>query len=382
MTTSASAAAVKIPTSIPVDPADTSLTQRIEALPRSGIYALHSPGRPPYLSWSAHLPRRLKRLLVGSSAGSTDRIARLRSNLSQVECWPTGSRLETALLLYELSKLHYPDDYATRLRMRMPWSIGLTNGDAFQRLRLVNRVSRRDGPLFGPFPSRDAAQAYQQQIESLFQIRRCVETLTPDPNHPGCIYGEMNQCLRPCQCAVTTEEYGAEAARVADFLFTNAKSSIALLSAARDRSCEATDFEHAAQVHKRVEKLKGAAALRDAVVGEIQQFSGVALTRASDPAQFRLWPMLEGFWQEPVTMDFSGEESRSRPLDHQLRDRLSACLAEPRSSGKRMEELAIFSRWYFSSWRDGEWFPFRTLGDLNYRRLVRQISNLAKANTT
>lgn len=372
---------MKIPTQILVDPAESGLIERIDALARAGVYALYSPGRPPYLSWSAHLPRRLKRLLVGPGANSPDRIAQLRSNLLVVECWPTGSRLETSLLLYELSKLHYPNEYLTRLRMRMPWSIGLTDGDAFPRLRVLNRNSRRDGPLFGPFPSRDAAQAYEQQIEGLFQIRRCVDTLTPDPDHPGCIYGEMNQCLRPCQCAVTTEEYAAEAARVADFLSTNGKNSIALLSAARDRACEATEFEQAAQIHKRIEKVREAAAAREAVVSEIHRFSGVALTPASNPRRFRLWPMLEGFWQEPVEMDFSGEESRSKPLDHELRDRLSACLAEPRTTGKRFEELAIFSRWYSSSWRDGEWFPFRRLEDLNYRRLVRQISNLAKSDT-
>ena len=36
------------------------------------------------------------------------------------------------------------------------------------------------------------------------------------------------------------------------------------------------------------------------------------------------------------------------------------------------------TRWYFSSWRDGDWFPFRGLEDLNYRRLVRGISNLLR----
>jgi excinuclease ABC subunit C len=91
--------------------------------------------------------------------------------------------------------------------------------------------------------------------------------------------------------------------------------------------------------------------------------------------------MLEGFWQEPVPLDFSGEESRATSLDHELRDRLSEALSAACSTGKRVEDLAIFSRWYYSSWRDGEWFPFRTLADLNYRRLVRQISNLVKIET-
>jgi hypothetical protein len=264
----------------------------------------------------------------------------------------------------------------------MPWFIGVTLNDRFPRLRVANRLSRRDGSMFGPFPNRDLAQDYQQQVESLFQIRRCTEVLEPRPDHPGCIYGEMNQCLRPCQCAVTAEEYGSEAARVAEFLATNGKSAISVLSAARDRACEETDFEQAAQIHKRLEKVNAAAAARDAVVGEVHRFNGVALTRASEPRQLRLWPMLEGLWQEPIALDVSGVEPHAKSLDAELRDRLSESLSLARTTGKRIEEMAIFSRWYFSSWRDGEWFPFHMLSDLNYRRLVRQISSLAKGDAT
>ncbi len=372
---------MRIPAPIILDPAAAALPEQIAALPAAGVYALHAAGRPPYLSWSSSLRRRLSRLLASSNASSENPIARLRRNLASVECWPTGSRLETLLLLYELSKLHYPDEYLTRLRLRMPWFIGLTNNDPFARLRVTNRIPRQDVPLFGPFPSRDLAQVYEQELLSLFQIRRCTEALTPDPDHPGCIYGEMNQCLRPCQCAVTAEEYGTEAARVTDFLSTNGRSAATVLSAARDRACEETDFEQAAQIHKRLERVNAAASTRHEVVTEIHHFDGLALTRASEKRQFRLWPMTQGLWQECIPLDFSAEESRAKSLDHELRELVSGALAHPRTTGKRVEELAIFSRWYFSSWRDGEWFPFRSLADLNYRRLVRQISGMLKADT-
>ncbi len=232
----------------------------------------------------------------------------------------------------------------------------------------------------GPFYSRDVAQQYEEEVLALFQIRRCTDTLAPTPDHPGCIYGEMNQCLRPCQCAVTPQEYATEIQRLVDFLGTNGRSPIAVLSTARDRAADQTDFEHAAQIHKRIEKMKAAAAARDEAIAEIRQFNGVALTRAVPMRQFRLWPMLEGYWQEPLTLDFSAEVSRATSLDRELRDRLDESFAGPRSAGSRLEDLAIFSRWYYSSWRDGHWFPFRTLSDLNYRRLVREISKLVKAD--
>lgn len=368
-----------IPPPITLSP-EAAAADQIATFPTSGVYALHAPPHPPYLSWSSHLRRRLTRLLLSSTGGSGP-LARLRHNLASLECWPTASRLETSLLLYELSKLHYPGDYLRRLRLRIPWFLGLTSADPFPRLRSMNRISRRDAAVYGPFPSRDAAQHYEQEVLGLFQIRRCTEVLAPHPQHPGCIYGEMNQCLRPCQCAVTPEEYASEAARIAEFLDTNGKTALATLSAARERACESTDFEEAAQIHKRLEKIGAAASVRDPVIAEVHEFNGVALTRSLEARRFQLWPLLGGFWQEPLQLDFSSEESRATSLDHDLRERLTAALSSPHRDGNRAEQLALFSRWYYSSWRDGEWFPFHTLADLNYRRLVREISKMVKADS-
>ncbi|MGI9075284.1 MAG: hypothetical protein ACR2JB_29090 [Bryobacteraceae bacterium] len=323
----------------------------------------------------------MTRLLVSSYMGPDSPVGRVRANLACIECWTTGSKLESSLLMYDLAKSRFPDDYVKRLRLRTPWFVGLTGGDRFPRVVLANRLSRNDGAFFGPFPSRDLAQQYEQELAGLFQLRRCVERLTPEPAHPGCIYGEINQCLRPCQCAVTTEEYASEVARVAEFLSTNGKGMLSVLSAARDRACEETDFEQAAYIHKRIEKVNAAAAARDQVIAEVQQFNGIALTRAVQSRQFRLWPMLGSLWQEPITLDFSADEARTKSLDQDLREQISESLRDVTTEGKRMEELAIFSRWYFSSWRDGHWYGFRTLADLNYRRLVRDISKMAQPSS-
>jgi hypothetical protein len=280
--------------------------------------------------------------------------------------------------MYEIAKLYFPDGYVDRLHLRMPWFVGLTRSDPFPRVVVTNRISRNDGGFFGPFPSRDLAQQYEQELIGLFQVRRCVERLTPDPAHPGCIYGEINQCLRPCQCAVTAEEYESEVSRVAEFLSTNGRSTVSVLSAARDRACEETEFEQAAHIHKRIEKVNAAVTACDEVITEIQYFNGVALTPAVQPRQFRLWPMLGGLWQEPITLNFAADEARTKSLDLELREQISESLRKVDTGGKRIEDLAIFSRWYFSSWRDGHWYGFRTLADLNYRRLVRQISKMAQ----
>lgn len=371
---------MKIPAPITLVPTAPDLRETLDRLPHAaGIYSLRITERAPHLGSTANLARRLRRLLVPAQTARAGSLEALREKVAAVDCWPAGSRLESSLLLYELARRYYPAEYVKRLRMRMPWFVGLTETDSFPRLEIVNRISRTGGSVFGPFVSRDAADAYAQQILQLFQIRRCTDVLSPHPDHPGCIYGEMNQCLKPCQCAVTMQEYSTESGRVAEFLATNGRSAVASLSVARDRASSEMDFEQAAQIHKRIEKADSATALRDPVIGNAGEFSGVALTPAIGALQFRLWPMLEGLWQEPIALDFSAEAPQAKSLDQQIRELLAESLRNPRTEGRKVEELAIFSRWYYSSWRDGHWFPFHRLSDLNYRKLVRQVSSMAKA---
>jgi excinuclease ABC subunit C len=373
---------VKIPDPVTLSPLAPDLSETIAALPdSSGIYAYSARGQAPHFSWSINLKRRLKRLLVSTRDGVPPL---LRDDVDFVKFWLTGSRLEISLVMYELAKLYNPSGYAKQLRLRLPWFVGLTARSALPRLEVRNRLSR--GPshdnsaVFGPFFSRDLAQRYEQEVLGLFQLRRCTDVLEPHAAHPGCIYGEMNQCLRPCQCAVSPEEYAGEAARVLDFLETNGQSSVTSLSGARQKASSEMDFEMAAQIHKRLERVNAAAATRDRSITSVGAFNGVALTPAFGERQFRLWPIVAGYWQEPVPVDLSSEAPRARSLDREVRELLESSLQSPQTAGRPVEHLALFSRWYYSSWRDGHWFPFRTLADLNYRKLVRELSKMAAVN--
>jgi excinuclease UvrABC nuclease subunit len=295
--------------------------------------------------------------------------------VGHVRYWRVSSKLETSLILYELTRHAYPETYLRRLHLRMPWFLGLAQSSAFARLAVSNRLSSRNSARYGPFRTRDAALLYQQQLLGLHQIRRCVENLTVSPDHPGCIYGEMNQCLRPCQCAVTPEEYATEALRVADFLQSAGKSALLPLAATRDRAAAELDFEQAALAHKRMEKVQAAMAARDPVVTAAQSFHGIAVTRANEADSVNLWPMMSGYWQTPINLYLPvNQEQGARSLDSLVRERIQAALQSPSEEGNRLEHLALFSRWYYSSWRDGPWFAFENVAQLNYRRLVKAIA--------
>jgi len=367
------------PDPVLIDPHNPHLQRELDALPRrTGIFVLEAVGQDPYLSWSAFLQKRLRRLLFQSDAGRLEPLAKLRQSVDSVACWPTQSRLETWLILYSLARRYYPTEYKQRLKLRSPWFLSLLMADEFPRLRLANRIARPPALTLGPFRTRDLAEAFEQAAQGLFQLRRCEEQLEPHADHPGCIYGEMNLCLRPCQMAVTPAEYGSEARRVADFLQSDGASLMTPLLSARDRASEEMDFEQAARLHKQIDKVKAAAATRDPLVRPVDEMNGLAVTRGPGERAIKLWPMIAGYWQQPLPLDFSEGLSESKSIDHVLRETISTRLANPVLEGNRVEELGLLSRWYHSSWRDGAWVPFHDVGKLNYRRLVKEISLLLK----
>jgi excinuclease UvrABC nuclease subunit len=204
----------------------------------------------------------------------------------------------------------------------------------------------------------------------LFQIRRCEENLVPSPEHPGCIYGEMAKCLRPCQEVVSIEEYRSESARVEQFLRSSGASLLETAEAARDRASAEMQFEAAERLHQRVEKIVEVRALAGELAKPVDQLNGVAVVRAPDLEAVDLLFLLGGRWLEPVrfTLGDAGES-----MDHRLRDLASRM---PAGGPPNMEHLSILTRWHGSSWRDGEWLGFEVVEKIPYRKLVNAIGRV------
>jgi excinuclease ABC subunit C len=365
------------PEPLQIDPRSAHFEADLSLLPRRpGIYLLELAEREPYLGWSLSLEKRLTRLFLVTE-GRVGPFASVRDLVTAIRCWPTASRLEKWLTQYSLALQIYPKEYKERLKLRNPWFLSLLLDDPFPRIQVSARFPT--GALtIGPFRTRDIAEAFEQECSGLFQLRRCTDDLEPHAGHPGCIYGEMGLCLRPCQLAVSREEYASETIRVSDFLLTGGQSLLSPLKAARDRASEDMDFELAARVHKQIDKLKGIAALRGDLIQAIDELHGVAVTRAGSERAVKLWPMVAGYWQAPLSFHFEDVQG-GRSMDTLLRESITNRVAAAQRDGRRVDDLALLARWYYSSWRDGAWIPFRDPSTLNYRRLVKEISGLLKS---
>src|SRR5215467_6300052 len=210
-----------------------ALPSPLDTIPDApAVFLLWAAEGKPYLARTALLRRRLKRLI--SERDRASRVLNLRGVVERIEYWLTGSQLESGLVYLELARKHFPDDWPRITRLRPPVFVRLMLDNPFPRMMITSKPGR--GLFYGPFASRALAERFEGAVLDLFQIRRCEENLAPSLNHPGCIYGEMNRCLRPCQLAVSIEEYRGEVARVEQFLNTRGASLIETTELARDRS--------------------------------------------------------------------------------------------------------------------------------------------------
>ncbi len=352
---------------------DDAFDQALAEAPNCpAVFLIWSAEGAPYLAKTTVLRRRLLRLLGARDKPS--RLLNLRQSVTRVECWITASALESALCVYELARTHFPKTYLELLRLRFPPYLKIILDNPFPRSLVTTRIGRSPAFYYGPFRSRATADEFEARFCDLFQMRRCQEDLQPSPEHPGCIYGEMNMCLRPCQRAVGVEEYRNEVDRVLQFLATGGRSLAGTVESARDQLSAEMNFEEAARQHKRLEKIEGVLRLKDELVADIEHLNGVAVTASLDPGAVDLWFVYRGCWQPRLR--FPVAESNVS-LDRRLSEMVAAIAWETLDARQRQEHLALLSRWYYSSWREGEWLAFDAPEKLPFRKLVRLISRVA-----
>ena len=311
-------------------PDDAAECERLLAsLPdRPAVFLLWAREGKPYLARTNVLRRRVRRMM------------NLRGTVTRLEYRLTGSRLESQFILWERARQCLGADYARQIRLRFPFYVKLGLKNAFPRTRVTPQLGGSPAVCYGPFRSRLSAALFESEFLDLFQLRRCQEDLTPGPDHPGCMYGEMGRCLRPCQQAVGVEEYRGEAARVAQFLQTGGKSLIEPAGAARERLSVEMDFEGAALMHQRLNRIAEVLSLSDEMARAVDGLHAITITRSAEPDAVELGFVRGGYWQGMTRLEFGIGGGTAVSLDR-------ACV--PRQWRLPRSEPARASAW--NNWR-------------------------------
>jgi excinuclease UvrABC nuclease subunit len=340
-------------------------------------------GSEPYVGKSSNLRRRLQRLL-GSVDGQSRKL-NLRDRVCWIEWMPTGSDFEAGFLLYQTLRREFPKTYDKRLRLRFAPLVKLILDNPYPRATITTRISgtKSNAQHFGPFATRVAAEKFANDSLDLFKMRRCVDDLHPDPAFPGCIYSEMKMCLAPCFKGCSDEEYSAEVGRVQQYFESGGQSLVREIERQRDEASVNLDFEGAAALHARLEKVKAAAYQLPEIVRRLDQLNGLMVQPSAERESVTLFKIAAGLISDPVKLNVGKQAeashlaTRPQSMEARISDALAA--AEPhklRGAWEWMEHLALLKRWYYRTSKVGELFLADSSGELPMRRVVRGVSRV------
>jgi excinuclease ABC subunit C len=358
--------------------ADAEVFSAVAAAPAVFLLRGEDASSEPYVSKTANLQRRLQRLL--SAPEEHTKRLNLRHRVRWIEYTLTGSDFESGFLLYQILRAAFPKTYSNRLRLRFAPLVKLHLENEFPRASITTRLGRRSGKnlYYGPFASRVAAEKFMNDALDFFNMRRCVDDLHPDPRFPGCIYSEMNMCLAPCFRGCTDDEYRAEVVRVEDFLDSRGESLKRQMAAERDDASAKMEFETAAAIHARLDKLTPVLQQLPEFVRRIDQSHAVIVQKSQQPESVALFRVDGGALAGPLQFPISDtEHTKSQSMEARIQAaRAVFPAARPASAIERMEHLAILKRWCYRGTRVGEIFFADAKGELPMRRLVRGIGRV------
>ena len=361
-----------------VPAADAEIFLTIPATPAVFLLRGDDPQSEPYASKTANLRRRVQRLL-GLPTEHSKKL-NLRERARWIEYTPTGSDFESGFLLYRVLRSLFPKTYSDRLRLRFAPLVKLHLENEYPRASVTTRLGRLSGRnlYYGPFPSRPAAEKFASDSLDFFKMRRCVDDLHPDPKFPGCIYSEMKMCLAPCFKGCTDDEYRAEVTRVQNYFDSGGDSLVREISAQRDQASSNLDFENAAALHARIDKLKPVLAQLPEIVHRIDRLAGIIIQRSALPECVALFRVDCGLISEPLIFQIqASEHTKSQSMESRLQAALAAIPASTSQTAlETMEHLAILKRWYYRGRRAGEIFFADENGTMPWRRIVRGIARV------
>ena len=335
----------------------------------------------PFLIRTQNLQRRLQRLL--GPVDPTIKRLNLRDFARGIRYRLTGSPFEQTLTYYEHARQLFPKRYRDLMRLRPPAVLKVNLRNAYPRCYVTRKIQidqdgvPTGGSYYGPFPSRRAAEAFAERVLDLFKVRRCQIRIRRDPTFPGCLYSEMKMCLAPCFAGCTKEEYDVEVRRLVQFLETSGGSMRSTYEEEREKASEQLDFERAAALHKKIEKLGEVLRGQPELTRRIQDLNAVILQRSAEEQTIGVYAVRGSRLAEPFFLRFAEIASQPRSAEHIFRDYLDS--AAPVENGDLAEHLWLVARWFYSNPRDGEIF-FREK-DWPYRRILRACSRLLAPKT-
>jgi excinuclease ABC subunit C len=250
---------------IPVPAPDTPLREQVRASARNvpGTYRmLGEGGEVLYVGKSKQVRTRLLSYFRAKDGEKAQRIVAQ----ARAVAWDYEPS-EFAALLRELQQIkRFRPRFNVRHKRDGSYSFLKLSGGAAPRLFVVRQVVDDDATYFGPFRGGRRIVEAVKELNDVLGLRDCRQST---PIHfadqrelffldrtPRCHRHEIRLCIGPCAGGCTREEYVRRVAMARAFLAGDADEPLRWLQERMDRAAEGWDFEYAARLRDRANRLE------------------------------------------------------------------------------------------------------------------------------
>ncbi|MCC5970740.1 MAG: excinuclease ABC subunit UvrC [Pararhodobacter sp.] len=218
-----------------------------------GVYRmLDAEARVLYVGKARNLRARVSN--YARASGHSARIARMISETHSMMFLSTRTETEALLLEQNLIKQLKPV-YNVLLRDDKSFpNILIAKNHAFPQIR-KHRGRRSDkGSYFGPFASGSAVNRTLNQLQKVFLLRNCTDSVFHNRSRP-CLLYQIKRCSGPCVGLITPEDYAGLVSDAERFLSGKTTHIQSELAEQMQAASDAMEFERAAALRDRIRAL-------------------------------------------------------------------------------------------------------------------------------
>ncbi|WP_457646000.1 excinuclease ABC subunit UvrC [Profundibacter sp.] len=218
-----------------------------------GVYRmLDAEGRVLYVGKARHLKKRVSN--YANPRGHTVRIARMIHQTASMMFLTTKTETEALLLEQNLIKQLKPY-YNVLLRDDKSFpSILLAKTHPFAQIKKHRGRKGEAGSYFGPFASAGAVNRVLNQLQKVFLLRNCSDSVFSGRTRP-CLLYQIKRCSGPCVGLITESEYADLVRDAEQFLSGKSTKVQGELAAQMQQASDALEFERAAALRDRIKAL-------------------------------------------------------------------------------------------------------------------------------
>ncbi len=218
-----------------------------------GVYRmLNAASEVLYVGKARNLKARVSN--YARPSGHSGRIARMIHETASMMFLTTRTELEALLLEQNLIKQLKPR-YNVLLRDDKSFpNILISAEHAFPQIKKHRGKKSEKGAYFGPFASAGAVNRTLNQLQKVFLLRNCSDSMFDSRTRP-CLQYQIKRCSAPCVGKISAEGYAELVADASRFLEGKTTSVQADLAKAMTDASQSMEFERAAALRDRIRAL-------------------------------------------------------------------------------------------------------------------------------